>query len=120
MDIANRCKYFRELSGETQESLAKKTLISRTHISQIEIGNSIPSISVLRKYLEGCGITMSEFFGTPRGKRQHDLDKDLLFRKLEDILTIGGESATLARISINGIHEQAIKKAGTSLKFKAG
>ena len=54
--------YFRKLSKLTQMQLAKKIGISRTHLSRIEIGECVPSLSLVFDIADALYLPVKELF----------------------------------------------------------
>lgn len=61
-DLGARLKEIREQRGLTQRDLAKQGGVPHGIISMIERNQSNPSVTTLRKILEGIDMTMGEFF----------------------------------------------------------
>jgi len=61
-DLGKRLRELREERGLTQRDLAKKGGVPHGMISMIERGRTNPSVTTLRKILEGIDMTMGEFF----------------------------------------------------------
>jgi len=62
MDIGMRLKMVRERYGLSQRELAKKAGVTNSTISLIEQNRVSPSVSSLKKLLEGIPMTLGEFF----------------------------------------------------------
>lgn len=62
MDIGIRLKALRESRGLSQRELAKRAGVTNASISLIEQNRVSPSISSLKKVLDGIPISMVEFF----------------------------------------------------------
>ena len=62
INIGERIKQYRVLTGLTQEELADRTELSKGFISQVERDLTSPSIATLMDILQALGITVSEFF----------------------------------------------------------
>ncbi|MEO0399543.1 MAG: cupin domain-containing protein [Pseudomonadota bacterium] len=61
-DVGARLKEVRVAAGLSQRGLADRAGVPHGQISLIETNKSSPSVSSLRKVLEGVPITLSEFF----------------------------------------------------------
>jgi transcriptional regulator with XRE-family HTH domain len=61
-DLGDRLRSIREGRGLTQRQLAQKGGVPHGMISMIERNQSNPSVTTLRKILEGIDMTMGEFF----------------------------------------------------------
>ena len=62
MDVGARLRMVRENMGLSQRELAKRAGVTNGTISLIEQNRVSPSISSLRKVLEGLPMTLSDFF----------------------------------------------------------
>ncbi|MFC3531141.1 cupin domain-containing protein [Vogesella facilis] len=62
MDVGARLRMVRERMGLSQRELAKRAGVTNGTISLIEQNRVSPSISSLRKVLEGMPMTLSDFF----------------------------------------------------------
>ncbi|MDQ2102491.1 cupin domain-containing protein [Azospirillum isscasi] len=61
-DVGARLKEIREEHGLSQRALAQRAGVTNGTISLIEQNRSSPSVSSLRKVLQGIPMTMAEFF----------------------------------------------------------
>jgi len=61
-DIANKIRFLREQQGLSQRSLADAAGISASSLSQLESGQSSPSVATLEKLADGLGKTVAAFF----------------------------------------------------------
>jgi transcriptional regulator with XRE-family HTH domain len=59
----------RERLDMTQEELAEKAELHRTHLADIERGTRNPSLESLRRIALGLGISISELFKTAEGNQ---------------------------------------------------
>ncbi len=62
MDVGARLKLVREAKGFSQRELAKRAGVTNASISLIEQNRVSPSISSLKKVLDGIPMPMAEFF----------------------------------------------------------
>lgn len=62
MNIGDRIKYFRELSGLSGKKLAEKAGLDSSQIYKLESNNTNPSIESLERICNVLGISLSEFF----------------------------------------------------------
>lgn len=62
MDIGARLQAIRQAHGLSQRELAKRVGVTNSTISLIEQNKVSPSVSSLKKVLEGIPISMAEFF----------------------------------------------------------
>ena len=61
-DVGKRLKQLREANHLSQRQLAERAMVPHGMISMIETNRNSPSVSSLRKILEGMNTSMSEFF----------------------------------------------------------
>jgi len=61
-DISDKIRFLREQQGLSQRSLADAAGISASSLSQLESGQSSPSVATLEKLADGLGKTVSAFF----------------------------------------------------------
>jgi len=62
IDIGITIAEFRNKNKISQETLAEKSGIHRTYLSEVEGGKRNPTISVLNKIILALEVSMSEFF----------------------------------------------------------
>ncbi len=70
-NLGIRLRQLREKSGLSQRQLARITGVSNGTISVIEHDRSDPSIGLLRKILEGLGMSIADFFGEKEPAEQN-------------------------------------------------
>ena len=61
-DIGRRLRAIRSERGLSQRQLARVSGVANATISQIEAGRLNPTVSMLKKVLDGFPISLSEFF----------------------------------------------------------
>jgi len=61
-EIGRRLKEIRTSLGISQRHLARVSGVANATISQIEAGRLNPTVSMLKKVLDGVPMSMSEFF----------------------------------------------------------
>jgi transcriptional regulator with XRE-family HTH domain len=61
-EIGTRLKRLREQRGLSQRALARQAGVANATISQIESGKLNPTVSMLKKVLDGVPVKLSEFF----------------------------------------------------------
>ncbi|SFN58395.1 transcriptional regulator, XRE family with cupin sensor [Cohaesibacter marisflavi] len=61
-DIGERLRQVRLAYGLSQRALAKKTGVANATISQIESGQSNPSVGALKRILDGVDMDLARFF----------------------------------------------------------
>lgn len=60
--LGNRVQKLRKALGYTQEELAEKLNISRTHMGHIEQGRKSPSLKIMDKLARALKVNLSELF----------------------------------------------------------
>lgn len=58
-----RLRHVRKAAGLSQEALARRAGVSRNFLAQIERGESVPTVSVLRRLAAALGTTVSQLLG---------------------------------------------------------
>ncbi|GAV20211.1 HTH-type transcriptional regulator PuuR [Mariprofundus micogutta] len=75
--ISGKIRFLREQQGLSVRGLAEAAGISAAALSQLEAGNSSPSVATLEKLADGLGIAVAAFFleqGTEQDVEIFDLD----------------------------------------------
>lgn len=62
VEVSTRLRFLREKHGLSQRELAKRAGVTNSTISLIEQNRVSPSVSSLKKVLEGLPMTLAEFF----------------------------------------------------------
>jgi transcriptional regulator with XRE-family HTH domain len=62
-EIGQRLKHIRLSLGLSQRQLARQSGVANATISQVEAGKLNPTVSMLKKVLDGIPISLGEFFG---------------------------------------------------------
>lgn len=62
MDVGNRLREVRQKASLSQRELAKRAGVTNSTISMIEKNNVSPSVSSLKKVLDGIPMSLMEFF----------------------------------------------------------
>lgn len=60
--LGNKAQKLRKSLGFTQEELAEKLKISRTHMGHIEQGRKSPSLKVMEKLARALKVKVSDLF----------------------------------------------------------
>ncbi|HYH19084.1 MAG TPA: cupin domain-containing protein [Azospirillum sp.] len=81
-DVGARLKQVRELHGLSQRALAQRAGVTNGTISLIEQNRCSPSISSLRKVLQGIPMSLAEFFATDLPPREQ------IFFKADDLIEL--------------------------------
>ena len=113
-DIGQRLKSIRTGLNLSQRALARQSGVANATISQIEAGKLNPTVSMLKKVLDGIPVSLGDFFGD-----EFELRERVFFRagELTEIAD-GGVSyrqvgANLAGRSIQLLNESYQAGAGT-------
>ena len=62
-EIGQRLKSIRTRLGLSQRQLARQSGVANATISQVEAGKLNPTVSMLKKMLDGIPMSLGEFFG---------------------------------------------------------
>lgn len=81
-DVGARLKQVRELHGLSQRQLAHRAGVTNGTISLIEQNRCSPSISSMRKVLQGVPMTLAEFFSTDLPPQEQ------IFFKKDDLIEL--------------------------------
>ncbi len=113
-EIGQRLKSIRTRLNLSQRQLARQSGVANATISQVEAGKLNPTVSMLKRILDGVPINLSEFFGD-----EFELH-DRVFYRAEELTEIadGGVSfrqvgANLANRAIQFIQERYQPGSGT-------
>lgn len=94
-DVGTRLKAVRLLRNISQRELAKRTGVTHSSLSLIEQGKVSPSVSSLKKILDGIPITVGEFFTL-------DLQNtDQIFYTADELQDVGTGSLSLKLVGYN-------------------
>jgi transcriptional regulator with XRE-family HTH domain len=66
MDVGTRLTRFRESKKISKNKLAQEVGVTQGFISQVELGNRLPTLEVLNRICTALGITLAEFFADTR------------------------------------------------------
>ncbi len=92
LELGPRLRAVRTKAGLSQRGLAKRTGVPNSTISLIEAGKVNPSVSALKRILEGIPISLSEFFNfQPEAERK-------TFYAAEELTEIGKNGVSLRQI----------------------
>ncbi|OWY40561.1 XRE family transcriptional regulator [Xenophilus sp. AP218F] len=90
MDVGARLRMVRTRFGLSQRELAKRAGVTNGTISLIEQNRVSPSVSSLKKVLEGLPITLAEFFTFDA-----DPEQPRVFYKAEELPNLGNAQINL-------------------------
>ena len=77
MELGDKLKAIRVEKKMTLDDVAKKSSLTKSFISQVELNKTSPSITSLMKVATALGIRLTDLF------REEDLTKDVLIKKGE-------------------------------------
>lgn len=105
-----RLKALRVDRGFSQRELAKKSGIANTTISLIEKGKMSPSLSSIKKILDGLSVTLSDFFSDNMTHERQTVYRKGQLKKLTDqrgltLHQIGWDLAEQNMQILRGIYE---------------
>jgi transcriptional regulator with XRE-family HTH domain len=93
LDVGARLRSIRQLHGLSQRELARRAGVTNGLISLVEMNRVSPSVSSLKKLLDGIPMSMAEFFAG-------DFNRDTpVFYAPEDLLEIGNEEVSLRLVA---------------------
>lgn len=93
MDIGARLRAIRQLYGLSQRELARRAGVTNGLISLVEMNRVSPSVSSLKKLLDGIPMSMAEFF-------TRDFNAPApLFYEAQDLVEIGNEAVSLRLVA---------------------
>lgn len=113
-DIGRRLRDLRTRIGLSQRQLARQSGVANATISQIEAGKINPTVSMLKRVLDGIPINLSEFFSD-----EADTDGQVFFRAEELTEIADGNvsyrqvGANLRNRAIQFLHERYQPGSGT-------
>jgi transcriptional regulator with XRE-family HTH domain len=101
-EIGRRLKKIRTRLGLSQRRLAKVSGVANATISQIEAGRLNPTVSMLKKVLDGIPMSMSDFF-------VDDFDfTDRIFFRAEELTEIADGGVSFRQVGTN-LHNKSIQ-----------
>jgi len=100
--IGGRLRDIRTRLGVSQRQLARVSGVANATISQIEAGKLNPTVSMLKKVLDGIPISMSEFFAD-------DVDfAERIFFRADELTEIAEGGVSFRQVGAN-LHNKAIQ-----------
>ena len=113
-DIALRLKHIREQLKLSQRQLARQSGVANATISQVEAGKLNPTVSMLKKILDGIPMSLGEFFsdGAP-GQERKFFRADELIEIAEGGVSYRQVGANLSTKAIQLLKERYQPGAGT-------
>jgi len=101
-EIGRRLKLIRSKLAMSQRQLARVSGVANATISQIEAGRLNPTVSMLKKVLDGIPISMSEFF-------VDDFEMaDSIFFRAEELTEIADGGVSFLQVGAN-LHNKSIQ-----------
>ncbi len=94
-EIGRRLKGIREAYGLSQRQLARQAGVANATISQIEAGKLNPTVSMLKKVLDGIPISLGEFFGDEFEAR------DRVFFRADELTEIADGGVSFRQVGKN-------------------
>lgn len=102
VQIGPRLKEIRIRLGVSQRQLARVSGVANATISQIEAGKLNPTVSLLKKVLDGVPISMSEFFAA-------DVDfAERIFFRADELTEIADGGVSYRQVGAN-LHNKSIQ-----------
>jgi transcriptional regulator with XRE-family HTH domain len=101
-EIGRRLKEIRTRLGMSQRHLARVSGVANATISQIEAGRLNPTVSMLKKVLDGIPMSMSEFFV------DHFDFADRIFFRAEELTEIADGGVSFLQVGAN-LHNRSIQ-----------
>lgn len=99
--IGERLREIRTRLGVSQRELARVSGVANATISQIEAGKLNPTVSMLKKVLDGVPISMSEFFA------DDDFAERIFFRA-DELTEIADGGVSFRQVGAN-LHNRSIQ-----------
>ena len=100
--IGRRLRAIRTGLGMSQRQLARVSGVANATISQIEAGKLNPTVSMLKKVLDGFPISMGDFFSADA-----DIDERIFFRA-EELTEIADGDVSFRQVGTN-LHNKSIQ-----------
>lgn len=95
IEIGQRLKAIRSHRQISQRQLARQSGVANATISQIESGKLNPTVSMLKKVLDGFPISLGEFFGDEFEIR------DRVFYQAAELIEIGDGGVSFRQVGAN-------------------
>ena len=114
IDVGARLRAIRQMYGLSQRELARRAGVTNGLISLVEMNRVSPSVSSLKKLLDGIPMSMAEFFTGDLNQRTP------VFYEAGDLVEIGNEEVSLRLVAaqrasrqMNLLHERYAPGAQT-------
>jgi transcriptional regulator with XRE-family HTH domain len=93
IDVGARLRAIRQLHGLSQRELARRAGVTNGLVSLVEMNRVSPSVSSLKKLLDGIPMSLAEFFTGDFNQRTP------VFYTAEELLEIGNEAVSLRLVA---------------------
>jgi transcriptional regulator with XRE-family HTH domain len=93
IDVGARLRAIRQIHGLSQRELARRAGVTNGLISLVEMNRVSPSVSSLKKLLDGIPMSLAEFFTGDFNQ------KTPLFYAADDLVEIGNEAVSLRLVA---------------------
>ena len=93
IDVGARLRAIRQMYGLSQRELARRAGVTNGLISLVEMNRVSPSVSSLKKLLDGIPMSMAEFFTGDFNQRAP------VFYEAQDLLEIGNDEVSLRLVA---------------------
>src|SRR6187200_2666187 len=93
IDVGARLKHVRELHGLSQRELARRAGVTNGLVSLVEMNRVSPSVSSLKKLLDGIPMSLAEFFTGDFNQATP------VFYAADDLLEIGNTEVSLRLVA---------------------
>jgi transcriptional regulator with XRE-family HTH domain len=93
MDVGARVRAIRQLHGLSQRELARRAGVTNGLISLVEMNRVSPSVSSLKKLLDGIPMSLAEFFTTDVNQRTP------VFFAVGDLVELGSGAVSLKLVA---------------------
>lgn len=98
IDVGQRLRTLREAHNLSQRQLAELSSVTNGMISMVEQNRTSPSISSLKKIVDGLGISISEFFAVETAMEEAIFFKHEELREITPPLANGGIKAVFKEV----------------------
>ena len=112
-DIGKRLKAIRTRLGISQRHLARVSGVANATISQIEAGRLNPTVSMLKKVLDGVPMSLAEFFADGLATA------DRIFFRADELTEIAEGGVSFRQVGTN-LHNRSIQLLKESYQPGAG
>ncbi len=94
-DIALRLKHIREQLKLSQRQLARQSGVANATISQVEAGKLNPTVSMLKKILDGIPMSLGQFFSDDAPGQER------MFFRADDLIEIAEGGVSYRQVGAN-------------------